>query len=146
MTGRKSPVKAAVAPALQEKLTSRGLDPETLKTDFIEWKEGGDDDSYVFAKDGLNRGSKYLSHAHMVPSIEAAKAVWDSAWTKYRKRTSDRFLFYVDGGLAYGFLLLDIADDPGAHKVWENEPSRVKKLEHAAEAFYMSGVIPALKS
>lgn len=147
MTGRKSLVKVAVAPALQEKLLSQGLDPQVLLEDFKLWKSGDDeDDSYIFARDGLNRNSKYLAHAHMLPTLEDALNSWNFAWTKHRKRTSDRYLFYVDGGLVYGYLLLDIVDDPGAHNVWKNEPSKMAALERAAEQFFLSGLIPPLQN
>lgn len=146
MTGRKPPVKAAVAPALREKLTSCGLDPEILQADFIDWKSGDEDGSYFFARDGLNRDSKYLAHAHILPTIQDALDKWNSAWSKHRKRTSDRYLFYVDGGLLFGYLLLDIVDDPGAHHVWKSEPARVKALEQAAEQFFMSGRMPTPKN
>ena len=108
MSRQRLPPKAAIAPQLLAKLTALNLSSAQLLEDFLEWKSSGEEDSsYFFARDGLNRGSKHLSHAHILPTVSEDKAAWDFAYERFRKRTSDRYLFYVDGGLSYGYLLLD---------------------------------------
>ena len=143
MSRQRLPPKAAIAPPLLAKLTELNLSSAQLLEDFLEWKSSDEEDSsYFFAKDGLNRGSKHLAHAHILPTVSADRAAWDFAYERFRKRTSDRYLFYVDGGFSYGYLLLDIVADPGAHAVWDTHPNNMKALEAAAEAFFFHGSVP----
>jgi len=76
-------------------------------------------------------------------NVAKAKNAWDEAWSRYGKRTSDRYLFYTYGGARLGWLLLDLIDDPGAHLVWTLEYRAYRHtLEAWAEAFSDFGVLP----
>ena len=139
-------MRVQLLPALAEQLLNSGHAPQTLVEAFSDWKAAGEDDHYLFARDALNRGSKWLRHVHIVPlnNVEALEH-WDAAWSRYRKRTSDRYLFYVDGGSLYGFLLLHIVDDPGAHRFLSTPTKAEQQLlnvfEHIADKFVHYGTI-----
>jgi hypothetical protein len=77
---RVTAVRGQVAPALQAKFALAGQSSESFLLDFIDWKSGYEDDSYFFAKDGLNRGSRYLSHVHILPTLPDALSKWNHAW------------------------------------------------------------------
>lgn len=133
-----------VAPALRDKLDIIPGAADTLAQEFAAWKAGGEDDHYDFGKDGLGINSKVLCHVHMVPkNVRGAQDAWDKAWARYGRRTSDRYLFYAYGGPRLGWLLLDVIDDPGAHKVWEDEQRDYRlQLEAWAQAFVDFGKVP----
>ena len=119
-----------------------GLTPQDLITDFQDWKSGHPDDHYLFGHDVRGIGSAYLLHAHMAPlTITADKVTWDAAWQKCRKRTSDRYVFYADGGSREGYLLVAVIDDPGAHAIWQNAVA-VSDFEQVAEDFCVFGNTP----
>lgn len=129
---------------LKEQLLAENLDSAQLILDFTEWKSGAEDDHYFFGRDGLGRGSKFLAHVHMVPLFVPADADnWDKCWQHRWPRKSDRYLFYVDGGRSFGFLLITIINDPGAHKVWGPAYKKYRSdLEHIADEFFHFGKIP----
>lgn len=130
--------------ALQTQLSDGGLSADTLRQDFSDWKDGLEDDSYFFGKDALNIKSSVLRHVHMVPLfVPEDQQRWDHAWAHHRKRTSDRYLFYADGGLASGFLLIALLDDPGAHGIWASQYRTVLMAWDAvADAFIHFGLCP----
>lgn len=95
---------------------------------FSEWKRGDEYSSYFFGKDGLGLSTLYLRHVHLVPVNDPlALKRWDAAWQRRPpgRKTSDRYLFYCDGG-RHGFLLIYIVGDPGAHDFMSS--ARVKPL------------------
>jgi hypothetical protein len=113
--------------------------------DFDYWKAlPGDQETDVFGRDGANRGSKYFRHVHIVPLHDAAAlARWDDNFENGRRKKSNRYLFYVDGGPAYGYLLLAIIDDPiaagdeGAHEIWKpHNADLLAELNALADDFF----------
>lgn len=129
---------------LRTQLSIGALDPEALIREFSDWKDSESVEHYSFAKDGLNRNSKLLYHVHMVPlNVAEALDAWDYCWERYRKRTSDRYLFYTNGGPTYGYLLIALIDDPGAHLIWafDNRATR-SQWEAIADNFFHFGTIP----
>ena len=124
---------------------STTLAVEDLISSFAAWKHNKLTESYYYGKDGLNRNSTILRHVHLPPcSDEFELQQWDRNWTKYRGRTSDRYLFYVDRGLDR-YLLLYIVDDPGAH-TFLSEPNQtqlaiLKELEDIADLYFYSGKV-----
>ncbi|MDQ1815019.1 hypothetical protein RBA41_17050 [Massilia sp. CCM 9210] len=79
----------------------------------------------------------------MVPLGTAAAARWKENFRKKRGNKSDRYLFYVDGGPAYGFLLLAIIDDPGGHAIWDKSNEDLRKIwDKMAERFHSQGIVP----
>jgi hypothetical protein len=133
-----------VASALRDKLAIIPGAVDALVEEFAAWKSSGEDDHYDFGKDGLGLGTKVLFHVHMVPlNVPEDHERWDKAWKRHGRRTSDRYLFHAFGGARLGWLLLDIVDDPGAHKVWDPEHRAVRaQLEAWAEAFTATGRLP----
>lgn len=129
---------------LTDQLLAENLDPIQLIIDFSDWKAGAEDDHFVFGRDGLGRGSKLLNHVHMVPLfVPEDWDEWQRCWENSWPRKSDRYLFYADGGLAYGYLLIAIINDPGAHKVW-SAPFKAYRiaLEQIADDFFYFGKVP----
>jgi len=120
------------------------LEPQLLIEVFREWKSGDEDGSYFFSRDSRPINGKYLHHAHMIPAnMQDELAKWDNNWRRHRKRTSDRYILYADGGVSYGFLLIALIDDPGAHKLWNPERrGEVEILEKVAENFANFGLLP----
>lgn len=117
---------------------------------FSDWKVNqakfgpGDEraEAYEFAKDAFNRGSKVCRHVHMVPIGDDGSLIeWNENWENYRKRTSDRILFYANGD-SYGYLLIQIVDDPGGHGVFSDK-GLLAYLEAVADAFVFHGKLPA---
>jgi len=81
----------------------------------------------------------------MVPLfVESDLAKWDRAWQLHQaRRTSDRYLFYADGGAHKGFLLIDILNDPGAHDIWKPAYRQMLNAwEGIAEQFIFFGIAP----
>lgn len=138
-------VQVRLTEALRTQLLADGLDPDILIKRFSDWKGGDEYGSYLFGKDGLGLKSKVLRHVHMVPLHDAeALAKWDQAWRRKPpgRKTSDRYLFYCDGGKSYGFLLIYIVGDPGAHEVFlSTEAALIGSFEKCAEEFVNSGKI-----
>ena len=136
--------KVAIAEALRAQILSVGMDPNELIQDFSDWKDAPNVEHFTFGSDALGRGSKLLRHVHMVPLfVPEDWDYWTHQWSHGWPRTSDRYLFYVDGGLAYGYLLIAIIDDPGAHAVWTTAYARYRKdLEGIADSFFYFGLMP----
>lgn len=131
--------------SLARDLSAAELDPNQLMVDFSEWKDHDPDEHYLFGKDGFNAGSNNLRHVHIVPLFVATdQEKWDHAWeSRHGRRTSDRYLFYADGGKREGFLLIDILDDPGAHTIWMPAYRGTRQFwEDIAEQFIVFGTVP----
>lgn len=127
---------------LQAQMRAAGLSPATLIATFADWKSGGPDDHYQFGRDALGIGSAHLFHVHMVPLNDpAAWQAWDQAWRRYGRRTSDRYLFYADGGAREGFLLIAAIDDPGGHAIWQ-QGAVLSQWEAIASDFCVFGIVP----
>jgi len=109
-----------------------------LIQDFIDWKMMPDEENYFFGKDAFGINSK-VRHVHLVPLDNPSLKDWDANWEKFSERTSDSYLFYVDGG-RFGFLLLTIVC-PGAHDVWKNDKLLIKTMENMAESFIFNGTV-----
>ncbi len=137
--------KACLSPWLQEAFATESIDAQHFIGLFLQWKQDGEDESYFFGKDALNLQSSLVRHVHMVPlSTPDALAAWDTNWQRHRKRVSDRFLFYVDGGI-HGYLLLYIVNDPGAHEFLSKKDAANQLVRSAIEAmadeFYHFGTV-----
>lgn len=92
-----------------------------LLRSFSDWKAGQPEEHYWFSRD-VRGDDGHLYHVHMVPNNEAkARKDWNSLWFDRPRRPwlrrSDRYLLYANGG-QYGYLLLALIEDPGAHKLW----------------------------
>lgn len=113
--------------------------------DFDFWKSfPAEVETDVFARDGANRGSSYLRHVHIVPlNDKEALARWNRNYENGDGNRSDRYLFYVNGGAAFGYMLLAVINDPGAHNIWAPEnKDLLAEFERLAEDFYYNGVVP----
>lgn len=147
--------RVRVSPLLEGMLRDAGLDPSALMASFSDWQDlrqqaerrhgdpdHPDGDHYEFGKDAFNRGSRVGRHVHLVPIATPGDIeVWNRAWRRGGRRTSDRLLFYAAGGVAHGFLLLLIVDDPGGHAVFA-ERDLMSRLEAWADAFVAFGRMP----
>ncbi|RMX08498.1 hypothetical protein D8I35_05320 [Corticibacter populi] len=99
-----------------------------LVRQFTWWKSdpSRECESLVFGKDSgtvkppVNGQPNVLRHCHLIPTDSHKRLAWELQFRRYQekkassKRTSDRYLHYVQDG-DNRFLLIDIADDPGAH-------------------------------
>jgi mRNA interferase YafO len=118
---------------LAQQLAAQGLDSAILCRHFANWKQQGEYSSYFFGKDGFNRNNTVLRHVHMLPLHDPQqKQRWDQAWRRDGRRTSDRYLFYADGGARLGYLLIYIVGDPGAHD-FLSSPSSYALLQRFAQ-------------
>ncbi len=138
-------LKACISPWLQEAFSAENINAQHFIDRFVQWKHSGEDESYFFGKDALNLHSCMVRHVHMVPiSTPNALAAWDTNWQRRRKRVSDRFLFYVDGG-RHGYLLLYIVNDPGAHEFLSSKDSANQAVQRViqvmADEFYHFGTV-----
>lgn len=135
-------LKVQLASQLITALTASGQDPEELKSNFTEWKSGEPEEHYWFSRDV--KGDLGLFHAHLIPRNDLEKrSQWDSDWGDYRKRRSDRYLLYANGGLRYGYLLIDVIEDPGAHDLWTSaQRRRLSNFETIADNFTYFGQVP----
>lgn len=132
-----------IVSSLEARLIANGLDPNQLLQDFSSWKDSSDPDScYIFGKDAFNMNSTRLRHVHMVPLFSNDdQEKWNLAWRRFSRRTSDRYLFYADGGVREGYLLIDILDDPGAHTIWSPANKQIlSNWEEIAEKFIIYGI------
>ena len=134
-------MKVFVGSVLSKHLAA--IDPTaeaTLITDFSEWKSGDEFEHPIFCHDQVENG---LHHVHMVPlnKIEDLKK-WDAQMVKKHtrhKRRSDRYLLFADGG-RFGYLLIQILDDPGAHALWKNKAA-LKNYLTVADNFIFNGSV-----
>jgi len=135
--------KVALTSQLRQQLLASGTSEEILLNKFSEWKQGPPDDHYWFGRDV--KGTYGLCHVHLIPNNEQDKrAQWDEYWQKGwdSRRKSDRYVLYADGGI-FGYLIIALIEDPGAHKLWENASrSELKKFEAIADDFNQLGLIP----
>jgi hypothetical protein len=136
---------------LTESLAAQESDVNELILDFDFWKAlSGDQETDIFGRDGANLGSTFFRHVHMIPFNDAsALALWNYNFQNSRGKTSNRYLFYVDGGAAYGYLLLTVIDDPvtpgaeGAHDIWKpHNADLLAELNRLADEFYHRGIVP----
>lgn len=152
-------------PELQRLLTP--ADRAQFLSDFKEWKgvPNNGKQTSIFGKDGLNKDSKYLRHAHMVPVAPQSSPPppppivgaplpqndlkqWEAAYNYNQKhnsnqhQTSNRYLFYAYDK-RYGFLLISMVN-AGAHDIWEPKYRAVlQEWEEIAENFVCLGAVPA---
>jgi Toxin YafO, type II toxin-antitoxin system len=76
-------------------------------------------------------------------NVQDDLARWNHNWRYHRKRTSDRYILYANGGISHGFLLIAIINDPGAHALWNEQNRAVLALmEGIAEQFCIFGRLP----
>jgi mRNA interferase YafO len=93
-------------------------------------------------------GNKYLlRHVHLVPlADEGQLELWDKAWKRRSRKTSDRALVYVSDGKG-NHLLIFILDEPDAHAIASMKtPEHRDIMEGFAEvaaAFLESGDVIA---
>jgi len=137
-------VRIRITQALSDQLIAECLDPNVLIHRFSEWKTGDEYSSYFFGKDALGLKTSALRHVHMVPLHDAEQLTsWNRAWRRKppARKTSDRFLFYCDGGTQYGYLLIYIVGDPGAHDFLNNLETKklLAAFEECADEFIHFG-------
>lgn len=131
-----------ITKALENQLLGAGKDPTDLLDDFSDWKDGYD--VYQFGRDSSNGKPPFFYHVHLVPVNDPDPnklILWNKSWSKgwsSQKRTSDRYLLYVDGG-RFGFLLVALIEDPGAHLIWKTGLGILNKI---AEDFEFNGSLP----
>jgi len=141
-----------VSSQLAASFAAKGLDIEEFVLDFDYWKSlpGVDRETNIFGRDGANRGSDFFRHVHIVPFNDlAALRQWNRNASKGRANKSNRYLFYVDGGPAYGYLLLIVIDDSavpngsGGHQIWDSENADLMvELNRLADDFFYNGKVP----
>lgn len=131
---------------LAESLGKDSAKINQLVADFLDWKNGGEDDHRAFGRDGGNRDEADVRHVHLIPASDPeARKKWVDAFNKYRKRTSNIYLVYADGTPTYGYLLIDILhdDDPGAHAIWDAKYKPTRLIWQAmANQFKFSAAVP----
>jgi len=137
-------VQVRITQALNGQLIAERLDPNVLVTRFSEWKAGDEYSSYFFGKDALGLNTSILRHVHMIPLHDAEQlASWNRAWGRRppARKTSDRYLFYCDGGAQHGYLLIYIVGDPGAHDFLNSPETRqlLAAFEQCADQFIHFG-------
>ena len=136
-----------VAGPLKRELNALGPKAEsTLVAKFTEWVAGDEFEHYWFCNRKLG-DDRYLYHVHLIPQNEKNKrATWDELWKKPRRhheRRSDRYLLYAVNGRG-DYLLIELLDDPGAHKLWEREyRGTLQDYITVAENYVMFGEVPA---
>ncbi len=139
-------MRVRITQALEDQLISAGLDPNVLITRFSAWKAGDEYSSYFFGKDALGLNTSVLRHVHMIPLHDAEQlANWNRAWRRRppARKTSDRYLFYCNGGAQHGHLLIYIVGDPGAHDFMSSPETRqlLAAFEQCADQFIHFGTI-----
>lgn len=131
---------------LREYLRESRLDEETLVQQFRDWKAlaAVGKEHFAFGRDAAGLGNRHLRHVHMVPLFTpVAEQRWTQAWKRRGTRTSDRYLFYADGTPAFGYLLITLINDPGAHQVWQPQyRDFVEMIERIADDFHHHGKTP----
>jgi hypothetical protein len=143
-------MKIHLSSDLHQRFASLGEDPDRLVHEFEKWK--GDPDgrqTIIFGRDVANTGSRYVRHAHMIPMNDADNlALWKKIYAKnkkynsYQPQLSDRYLIYANGG-RYGYLMMDIINDPGAHRIWTARFKAVRDhWEEVATDFVCLGKLP----
>lgn len=136
-----------VAGPLKRELNGIGPQAEaTLVAKFTQWVAGDEFGHYWFCNRKLG-DDKYLYHVHLIPENEKNKrATWDDLWKKPRRRherRSDRYLLYAENGRG-DYLLIELLDDPGAHKLWEREyRGTLQDYITVAENYVLFGEVPA---
>jgi hypothetical protein len=140
-------LKIRAGSALTNQMRANGSDLIGLIENFDAWKsDTTHPDTFVFGKDGLNRNSDFLRHVHMVPVNDvAAFDKWVFCYENGRQLVSDRYLFYANGGRAYGYLLIALLDDPGGHGIWAPTAANralLREWEEMADNFFHFGTIP----
>jgi hypothetical protein len=126
---------------LKQKL-SGSLTPEKLIERFINWKSGEEYSSYWFGHNKIENG---LTHVHMAPVTDGdSKTKWNYWWLNNRPhlRRSYCYLLYAYDKL-YGYLLIDVLFDPGAHNLWKpNAKQQLENYETVADNFIYNGTFP----
>ena len=132
-------LKVQLASQLITALISTGQSPALLQAKFAEWKSSEPDEHYWFSREVI--GDFGLLHVHMIPQNETERRKQcESDWKNYRKRRSDRYLIFANGGPRLGYLLIDLIEDPGAHLLWEHE---LRPPSYAWKAFLDTLLHPA---
>lgn len=141
------PPNVAWTPMLAESLGNDQAKINQLVSDFKAWKlkGGGDDDHKIFARDGGNRDEPAVRHVHLMPTSNRKERIkWINAYQNYSKRTSDIYLIYADGTPTYGYLLIDVLHDPGAHGIWKSSYKSTRSIwQVMADEFKFNGNVPA---
>lgn len=122
-------------------LASRGLDPESLRKAFSDYKQGDESAHKLFCHDVGSDPGCYLRHVHFIPTDSDSQKDWLEMFKdrhKRKRRTSDRYVLYASDA-SYGFLLIDILDDPGAHNLWKQRRTKLAGYEKVASEFCTFG-------
>jgi hypothetical protein len=119
----------------------------TLVKKFTEWKSGPPNGHYWFSRE-VRGDDGHLYHAHLIPqNVVQDRVQWDALWSGRPRRPwlrrSDRYLLYADSGKLYGYLLIAVLDDPGAHTLWTPSAKVMREsFEIVAENFVYFGHVP----
>lgn len=128
---------------LFDTLAPRGLNSETLRNSFAAYK-GGDEFSHkLFCHDIGSDPGCHLRHVHFIPTDPEDLNRWMELFKipyKRKQRTSDRYVLYAHDK-TYGFLLIDILDDPGAHSLWSQRRTTLAGYEKVASNFCTFGPV-----
>lgn len=122
-------------------LESRGIAPEFLRESFAAYKSGDEFSHKLFCHDIGSDPRCYLRHVHFIPTDPESQKVWIDLYRdrfKRKRRTSDRYVLYAQDK-NYGFLLIDILDDPGAHDLWMQRRTKLAGYEKIASDFCTFG-------
>lgn len=147
-------MSVGITKALQDLLADSGADPQLFVQTFQHWKANWPENeysNYFFGKDGAYAVPKVggdknkLRHVHLVPLCDQeALTLWERAFRRLSRKTSDRALVYVDDGRG-NYLLIFILDEPDAHSICRMENERDKSVMESfaiiAEDFLFDGRI-----
>ncbi len=140
------PPRVLLTEDLRDHLRAIGADKQALVRSFQQWKAlaAQGKEHFEFGRDVPGLGNRHLRHVHMVPLYSPAdEARWRRNWRYGRERKSDRYLLYADGTPAFGYLLITLINDPGAHTLWEPQNRQlVQLLERIADDFHHHGRAP----
>lgn len=149
-------VKVYITKVLKTTLESQSVDVTAFQFAFANWRHNWPQNEYTnefFGKDvpyqtPLVDGQKnILRHVHITPIAELEeRRKWYYFFRLRKKKTSDRHLVYVNGG-PLGYLLIDILEEPYAHKIalmeTREDAQVMRTFAKIAEEFLIDGTIIA---
>lgn len=113
----------------------------TLRDEFLAWKAGDEYDHPIFGKDAGFRHPQIavdeaLRHVHLIPIHNPdGLELWQKAFHRRSRKTSDRILVYVSGLRdPEAYLFIDLFEDPNGH-TYMTDSSLIEDLAHIAERF-----------
>ena len=135
------PAKVWMLRTLHDALIKRGIDPETLRSKFADYKAGDEHEHIWFCYDKGPDAGDDLHHVHMIPNGEKSRAEWMEKWRargRQKGRRRDRYLLNAYAP-HHGHLIIDVLDDPGAHDLWKQRRTTLAGYEEVAWDFAANG-------